>query len=480
MKSGKWDISQKRKSETKMKINKLGSWRLIPLFFIVMLVCTILSRAADSVTIPRVKTENIKSGILSFQLEGEGIISGEQEEMVFLPENGRVLSLTEPGTKVKTGDILARFDKKDLEKKRDSCQAELRKLEITLEQEILNGEPAAVTRESEGAEQNVSKIQAQLQKIQAELEEKQKEYEQQSTGTEGLKEGSSKEEKQKMKGEIQALKEEKENLEQSLSQAQELLETAKKNDADTESNNRKQQKLSELSRQSIQIDIDEKKKELEELEELIKHDGSFCSPVDGTVTEVTATAGMLTGGQEYFKIGSGNTRLTADLNEETAEGLKEKDQINVQSMDGKIEAKGKVISLRQKTSVQNSSGQSDNVTASDGERMAGQWELEAELEENELTIGSGVYFQAVRESKEYKSILPMAAIREDSEGKYVLILEEQDSILGKEMAAARVTVKILEKDSSSVAVESVLTKEDAVIVGSNKTIKAGDRVREEK
>lgn len=456
----------------KIDLKTLGSWRWVLLFFAVMLACTILSRAADSVTIPKVKTEKVKSGILSFQMKGEGIIGSEQEEMVFLPEDGKILSLAEVGTEVKPGDILVRFDKEDLEEKRNSCQAELQKLQLTMEQEILNGEPAAWTRETEEAEQNVNQIQTQLQKIQEELE--QKKYNQKNSESEG-----SEEEKQKWKSEIQALKEEKESLEQSLSQAQEFLETAKKNDANTESNNQKQQRLSELSRQSIQIDIDGKKKELEELEKLLKQDGSFYSPVEGTVTEVTATVGMLTGGQEYFKIGSGNTRLTADLDEETAEGLKEKDQITVQSLDGKKETKGRVISLGQKTDIQNGSGQSGEVEASGGADMADQWELKAELEENEMAIGSRVSFQAVRESQEYKSILPVAAIREDSEGKYVLVLEEQSSILGKEMVATRVAVKILEKDASSAAVESVLTKEDEVIISSNKTIKAGDRVREE-
>lgn len=470
MKSGR----EKTPDGKRMDLKMLGSWKWVLLFFAVMLACTVLSRAADSVTIPRVETGNMKSGVLSFRLEGEGIVSGEQEEMVFLPADRKVLSLAEPGTEVKAGDILVRFDQRDLEEKRDTCEAELRKLQLSLEQETLNGEPAAWTREAEGAEQNVNRTQAQLQKIQVELEQKKGEYQQRSTEQE-----FSEEERQRWEAEIQALEAEKQELEQSLVQAQELLEEARKNDANTESNNQKQQRLSELSRQSIQIDIEEKKKELGELEELLKQEGGFCSPVDGTVTEVTATAGALTGGQEYFKIESGNTRLTAILDGETAEGLKEKDQLTVQSLDGKKEARGTVVSLHRKNNIQNNASQSGDGDTSGSVKMQDQWELLAELEENELTIGSKVSFQAVRESKEYKSILPMAAIREDSEGKYVLILEEQDSILGKEMAAARVAVKILEKDASSAAVESVLTKEDEVVISSNKTIKAGDRVRKE-
>lgn len=442
------------------------AWRLILIFFAVMLFCTVLSRAADSVTIPKVKVEMEKSGTLNFTLEGEGSITAEKEELVFLPEGNKPVSLAEVGTEVKEGDVLAVFDMEELKEEKENCEAELKKLELSLEQETLNGEPAAQTRETDGAEQEVAQVSGELNAVSGELEKRREEYRQKSEGQD-----LSEEEKQQLEAGVKEYEEKKETLEQSLREAQNALETAQMNDANTETNNQRQQRLAELAKQSIQIDMEQKKKEIEELEKFIQADGKLLSSVSGTITEVNAIIGVTTGGQEYFKIGSGNGGLTARMNKETAKGLEEKDKIKVSLMDGKEEIQGTI------TAIQDVSGVQEEQENQNGQEA--QVEIRAKLKENDFSIGDRVTFQAVRESKEYGTLIPLNALREDSEGKYVLIMEEEDSILGKETIASRVPVKILEKDESYAAVESALMKDDEIIVSSNKMIKAGDRVRKE-
>lgn len=442
------------------------AWRLILIFFAVMLFFTVLSRAADSVTIPKVRVETSKSGTLHFTLEGEGSIAAEKEELVFLPEEYKPVSLAEVGTEVKEGDVLAVFDTEALKEKKETCEAELKKLELSLEQETLNGEPAAQTPEMDGAQRTVTQINEELNTVSGELERRNAEYREQSESQD-----LSEEKKQELEAGIQECEEKKEALEQSLREAQNVLETARMNDANTETNNQRQQRLAQLSKQSIQIDIEQKKKEIEKLEKSIRDGGKVFSSVGGTITEVTATVGVMTSGQEYFKIGSGNGELTARIDKETAAGLKEKDQIRVTLLDGKEEVKGSI------TSIQDVSNVREEQESQEGQGAL--VEIRAKLKENGFGIGDRVSFQVARESKEYDTIIPLQALREDSEGHYVLIMEEKNSILGKEMTASRVPVKILEKDESGAAVESALMKENEIIVSSNKTIKAGDRVRKE-
>lgn len=442
------------------------AWRLILIFFAVMLFFTVLSRAADSVTIPKVKVETAKSGTLSFALEGEGSIVAEKEELVFLPEEYKPVSLAEVGAEVKEGDVLAVWDMEALKKKKEACEAELKKLELSLEQETLNGEPAAWTREMDGAERTVAQINEELNVVSGELEKRRADYREKSESQD-----LSEEEKQELEAGIQEYEGKKEVLEESLREAQNALETARMNDANTETNNQRQQRLAELAKQSIQIDMEQKKKEIEKLEEFIRSDGKMYSSLSGTITEVTAAVGVTTSGQEYFKIGSGNGELTARIDKETAAGLKEKDQIRVTSMNEKEEVQGVITSIQDVSNIQKEQDSQEGQEAS--------VEIRAKLKENGLAIGNRVNFKVVRESKEYGTLIPLNALREDSEGKYVLILEEENSILGKEMTASRVAVKILEKDEADAAVESALMKEDEMIVSSNKTIKAGDRVRKE-
>lgn len=464
---------EKRIGKFELRKMEVGKWKIVLLFFAGMLGCTILSRAADSVTIPTVQTGNARSGVLSFSMEGEGVVACEQEELTFLPAQGKVVSAAQVGTEVEAGDVLAVFDRDALEEKRNLCQTEIRKLELNLEQTKLNGQPSAWNRESDYAQQTVTKAEEALYAAQAQLDQKRTEYQQRISDVAMSETELPEEERQEWESEIAQLEAELNDCQQSLSQNRDALERAKDSDAVTEANNQRQRKLAEFSIELLEIDIEEKREELGKLEELLENDGRVVSPAAGTVTESTVLIGSVTSGSEYFKIGSGNTRMTADLRAESAEGLKEKDSISVTSQDGKREAAGQVAVVRQKSQAQ--AMQQADASGDTGAQM----ELVVQLEENEFAIGEKVHYKVKKESKEYQTLIPVSAIREDSQGKFVLILEEKNSILGKEKVAERVAVRILEKNDSEAAVESAFTKEDKIIASSSKSIRAGDRVRVE-
>lgn len=451
-----------------MKIGKfkLGKWKIVLLFFAVMLGCTVLSRAADAMTLPKVVLGSSKSGTLRYTVEGEGCIAAEAEELVFLPTEVKVVSAAAAGTEVKAGDVLAMFDVQALGEACEQSRSQLKKLELNLEQEKLNGEPAAWLKEQDGAQRNVTKLDGELSEAQAQLGQKRAQYEQRSAETDFTQE-----EGQELEGAIAQLESKIEELRQSLSQAQDALEAAKSNDEVTEANQQRQRKLAEFTKQSLQIDIEEKQKEIERLEQWSAAEGRFCSPVDGTVTETTAVMGGITSGSEYFKIGNGNTRLTAYVAQDAAAGLKERDKAVITSQDGKNAVDGTVLAVH--------AAQRQGDAQTDDAGNSSQMEVMVQLEANELAIGEQVHFRVTKESKEYKCLIPVSVIREDSQGTYVLIMEERNSILGKEMVASRTAVRVLEKNDSDAAVESALTKEDKIIASSNKTVKAGDRIREE-
>ena len=55
--------------------------------------------------------------------------------------------------------------------------------------------------------------------------------------------------------------------------------------------------------------------------------------------------------------------------------------------------------------------------------------------------------------------------------------EQEETILGTEYRAKRISVVVVEKDSMSAAITSSLGPEDKVITGSNKEIASEDKVR---
>lgn len=425
--------------------------KCIMIFFAVMLVLTVVSRAADSVTVPRVKTETMTSGTLKFAVYGEGVVAADTEQITFLASGGKPSYVISAGAEVVPGDLLVRFDVEALREKLESVKAELTKLELAKQQEALGAQPLAQADEQDAAARSVSQIAAQLENERVELQNKQTEY---NSRVEG---GISEEEKQTLEAEISACEETVKMLEQSLQQAENMLDDAKVNDANTAKNNQRQQEVSELAKQSIQVDILQKQKEIDKLEALIGADGNVLAQAAGTVTEVTAALGVETSGQEYCKIGVGNGKMEAIMEREDADRLKVQDKIRVSPVEGRDEICGVIESIQ--------AGADDKVR------------VMANLDAHTLSAGADVTFRSEKESKEYKAVVPISAVREDSKGRYVLIVKEESTILGKEKTACRVDVKILKKNESSAAVDSALLSDDEIIVDSNKSIKEGDRVR---
>lgn len=80
-----------------------------------------------------------------------------------------------------------------------------------------------------------------------------------------------------------------------------------------------------------------------------------------------------------------------------------------------------------------------------------------------------------KESEQYDAIIPVAALRKDSVGYYVLVLKKEDSVLGNSYVAHRVSVDLLNSDETYCAVRGLPTDE-AVIIASTCEITDGSKV----
>lgn len=77
----------------------------------------------------------------------------------------------------------------------------------------------------------------------------------------------------------------------------------------------------------------------------------------------------------------------------------------------------------------------------------------------------------------FSKVIPLSGLRKDMEGYFCLVARSRASILGEEFVAERVNVELLYAGSSEAAIEGAVLPEDAVIVGENKSIGKGERVR---
>ena len=95
----------------------------------------------------------------------------------------------------------------------------------------------------------------------------------------------------------------------------------------------------------------------------------------------------------------------------------------------------------------------------------------------DVTEGTTLNFAIGDKSKTYDMIVPNGAVREDNNGKFILIIREKSSPLGNRYFAKRIDVDVTASDDVNSAVTGELESYEYVITTSTKAIKAGDQVR---
>lgn len=118
-----------------MKRKILG---MFGLFLAVMLIFTLISRAADSVTIARVTTGKMEKGKIAHTVTGSGIVQANREQAVAtLPGQTVKTIFVEEGQSVKKGDILFEIDLESLKEQILTQKQEMEK------EELLSGDKAS-------------------------------------------------------------------------------------------------------------------------------------------------------------------------------------------------------------------------------------------------------------------------------------------------------------------------------------------------
>ena len=96
---------------------------------------------------------------------------------------------------------------------------------------------------------------------------------------------------------------------------------------------------------------------------------------------------------------------------------------------------------------------------------------------DEVTAGQSLNVSVGQKSANYDLIVPNSAIREDSNGKFILIVESKSSPLGNRYVATRVDVEVLASDDTQSAVSGALYGYEFVITTSTQPVEAGKLVR---
>ena len=116
-------------------------------FLILMFLLTILSRAADSLTIAKVTASAATGGVISHNIEVDGNITPNKDIAISTSANIKIASVeATEGKNVKKGDLLIQLDTADLKKKLLKAQKELQVAKATASDKKANEAIAADTK----------------------------------------------------------------------------------------------------------------------------------------------------------------------------------------------------------------------------------------------------------------------------------------------------------------------------------------------
>lgn len=242
----------------------------------------------------------------------------------------------------------------------------------------------------------------------------------------------------------------------SLEDANTALETAKEEQTQLLLDISKELDLS--NQNSI---IAEKKAELEELRE--KSTGTtIVAPVDGTIISLDITAGEDTVPDEAVAtIQQAGKGMTVSFSVTNAQAAK--------------------VKVGDKAELQNAWYYEDVMVTltkikPDPDDPGKKKLLEFNVE-GSVSNGESLSLSVGERSAEYEHVVPNSAVREDNNGKFILIIEEKSTPFGNRYKAKRVDVEVLASDEMNTAIMAELQGYEYVITTSNQPVEAGDQVR---
>lgn len=452
-------------------------------FFAVLLVITLIARGTAGATMPVVTLQAPSSGTVSRNVMMNGTISYAGGTPFTLPSGLLVTSVpVQAGQTVKVGDTLATFDEEELKRAVASKQAELQQVEVQaaqqaegdsadpysaqLAQEQLERAYAETQKTYEEGLESVERMRLKRNEATQDLEnarnaplddalpkseaeaQKQANIDAATAALEAAEEALYQAEKAAEDANDAALSV-AQSVEDSRNTALHALEKEEESVADQNELNRAAAAVSDANAAELQAELDA-------LQALMKEGARYTAPQNGTVIQLN------------LKVGENSPKVGGLLADEAADYTLsiplDKDQAQQITV-------GTVLHVSQSKVSGDAAVQNLSETDAEGTVTA-----TATLPQGGWNAGA-CNVSATSQSSRQDFVLPSTAIRQDGDGFFVLAAEEQNTILGLQNVLVRLPVTVLEEGDTTTAVSGALDYDTQVVVSSDKSVQAGDKVR---
>lgn len=224
-----------------------------------------------------------------------------------------------------------------------------------------------------------------------------------------------------------------------------------------------------LTSEQTKINIEKKYQDVLKKEKAVKDleakalGGEIKSPVAGEITSVAYTAGeKVEAGSTVavIQIDGKGYKLTFPVTAKQAKAVKVGDEVSVVNNWYYGDLKANLVAI-----------QPDKNNTRDGKVLVFSLTGESVQPGQNLTLSVG------EKSSNYDLVVPLSALREDTNGNFVLILETKSTPFGSRYVAKRVDVKVLAEDDKVAAVDGELMGWEYVITNASKHIENKDQVK---
>lgn len=216
------------------------------------------------------------------------------------------------------------------------------------------------------------------------------------------------------------------------------------------------QKQNEITRQQQDL-------ALNKLLALQTAQGEVKATISGVITQILVSTGDFTSDGAAMRM------------EDTSKGGRI--ALSVDKSNEKYVSKGSPVKLKAFGSKEEISDYTvSNVTAN--EQDSNMLDLTIDLPEGVLEPGIMVDVEIVPKSESYSSIVPLQALHEEQNDYYVLVVQEEQGVLGTELVVRSLNVQVIDKNETNAALEEgLLTRDQEIVSSSTRMIQDGSRVR---
>lgn len=456
------------------KLNKKKAAKAAVWFCVLFLLCSLVSRGIYAAALPRVSTELPSYINLTHQVKAEGKLIADRENAVYGLEGLRVERIfVEEGEKVEQGQSLLQYDLEDLKEIIEKKEIEIKKLEIQIdtlrynqgvEKEARNREAARAqedyTKTQSGAQAEGIWAQNDLNKARQELESfpSKEAYIESHGGIPGTVSANELEEQwQQQKNALeQAAESSRRAAESTQRQNEDALNAAKRSLEDAAA-----RQLKDSSPELLELEKEVMEKEIALYKSVEAAGGVLQSDYQGTVTEIII--------EESGRVPDGALAFIAD----SGEGYKFQAQIGKE--DRKYVTVGDTVELSIGTDRERISGQ---ILSLEEDTTGEIYTLLVKVDESAGNLGDTGMVTISKQEGERRVCVPLSALHQKQDSKYVLVYEERQTVLGSELVAVERIVDVTDSNEQYAAIaDGFLSESEPVIVSATKPVEGGDTIR---